>query len=219
MKDFSNVKTIIFDYDGTLHDSSRIYIPAFKRAYAYLVENEQAPEKVFQDQEITRWLGYSKKEMWELFMPHLVAAHKNEASRLIGETMVDKISRKEAYLYPDALETLAYLKDKYTLIFLSNCSIDYMESHADMLNLKDYFTDMYCTEMYGFSKSKKQIVAEFQHNYPSEYVIVGDRHQDLEVGELDETYAIGCTYGFGQKEELEKADMSINDISELKNIL
>ncbi|SFC16216.1 phosphoglycolate phosphatase [Alkalibacterium subtropicum] len=218
MTKFKNVKTIIFDYDGTLHDSSRIYIPAFKRAYAYLVENEQAPEKVFQDQEITRWLGYSKKEMWELFMPHLVDAHKNEASRLIGETMVDKISRKEAHLYPDALETLAYLKEKYTLIFLSNCSIDYMESHADMFNLRDYFTDMYCTEMYDFKKSKKEIVADFKHKYPSEYAIVGDRHQDLEVGELDQTYAIGCSYGFGQKEELAQADNVISDIAELKNM-
>ncbi|MCD8506009.1 MAG: hypothetical protein LRY37_02510 [Alkalibacterium thalassium] len=41
----SHVRTIIFDYDGTLHDSSKIYIPAFKRAYDYLVKNNKAEEK------------------------------------------------------------------------------------------------------------------------------------------------------------------------------
>ncbi|OJF93762.1 HAD family hydrolase [Alkalibacterium sp. 20] len=219
MKDLENVKTIIFDYDGTLHDSSKIYIPAFMKAYDYLVDHDKAPEKKFQDNEITQWLGYSKKAMWELFMPNLEEPYKTDASTIIGQTMVEKISRREAYLYPNAIDTLAYLKEKYTLIFLSNCSIDYMESHADMFNLKEYFTAMYCTEMYEFKKSKKEIVAGLKDKYPADYVVVGDRHQDLKVGELDATYAIGCSYGFGQAEELKQADILIEDISELEKYL
>ena len=35
---FKGVRTIILDYDGTLHDSTKNYIHAFKQAYAYLVE-------------------------------------------------------------------------------------------------------------------------------------------------------------------------------------
>jgi len=219
MEGLRNVKTLIFDYDGTLHDSSKIYIPAFLSAYDYLVENRKAPEKEFRDSEITRWLGYSKKEMWDTFMPDLEEPYKSAASSIIGQTMVGKISRQEAHLYPDAIETLKYLKEKYTLIFLSNCSIDYMESHAEMFDLREYFTDMYCTEMYDFKKSKKEIVDGFKHNYPADYAVVGDRHQDLEVGELDRTYAIGCTFGFGQADELKQADYLISDITELKCIL
>ncbi|MFO8070064.1 MAG: HAD hydrolase-like protein [Alkalibacterium sp.] len=219
MERLKNVKTIILDYDGTLHDSSKIYIPAFMKAYDYLVDHDKAPEKKFQDNEITRFLGYSKKEMWELFMPHLEEPYKTEASAIIGQTMADKISKHEAYLYPGALDTLAYLSEKYTLIFLSNCSIDYMESHAEMFDLKEYFTDMYCTEMYDFKKSKKEIVEGLKDKYPADYVVVGDRQQDLKVAELDSTYAIGCSYGFGQEEELKQADILIGDISELKKYL
>lgn len=219
MANFSSVKTIIFDYDGTLHDSSRIYIPAFLKAYDYLVQEGLAEETSWSDESITKWLGYSKKQMWQEFMPHLETKYQEKASSIIGQTMQEKIADHEAKLYSGALETLSYLKDKgYTLLFLSNCSIDYMESHAEMFHLKDYFTDMYCTEMYDFKKNKKEIVKSFRHKYPSDYVIIGDRHQDLVAGELEDTCSVGCTYGFGLKEELIQADSVINDIAELKKL-
>ena len=47
------IKTIIFDYDGTLHDSTANYIAAFKRAYNYLIENEKAVPRDWKDDEIT----------------------------------------------------------------------------------------------------------------------------------------------------------------------
>ena len=40
------MKGVIFDYDGTLHESIRIYAPAFHRAYEYLVEKGHAPQRV-----------------------------------------------------------------------------------------------------------------------------------------------------------------------------
>ena len=39
------MKGVIFDYDGTLHESIRIYAPAFHRAYEYLVEKRHAPQR------------------------------------------------------------------------------------------------------------------------------------------------------------------------------
>lgn len=220
MADFSSVKTIIFDYDGTLHDSSIIYIPAFLKAYDYLVEEGQAKETSWSDEDITKWLGYSKKEMWQAFMPTLEAEYKEKASSIIGQTMQDKIANNEAELYSGALETLSYLKNKgYTLLFLSNCSIDYMERHADRFNLKDYFTDMYCTEMYDFKKSKKKIVQLIREEYKDDFLIVGDRFQDIEVAELENIYSIGCAYGYGKQSELEQSDVMIDDIEELKTVL
>ena len=61
---FHNIKTIYFDYDGTIHNSIKIYAPAFKKAYDFLVENNKAEPKNWKDEEIKKWLGYSKKEMW-----------------------------------------------------------------------------------------------------------------------------------------------------------
>lgn len=216
----SHVRTIIFDYDGTLHDSSKIYIPAFKRAYDYLVKNNKAEEKNWSDEEITQWLGYSKQEMWELFMPDLDPDFRQDASGLIGKTMLEMIQRNEARWYAGAVDTLEYLKDQgYTLLFLSNCSISYMDMHAERFGLNDYFSRLYCTEQFNFRKSKKDIVKLLKQDFEGEIVVIGDRFQDIETSELENVYAIGCTYGFGKREELEGADLLISDIGELRNYL
>ena len=220
MADLKAVKTLIFDYDGTLHDSRAIYIPAFKRAYDFLVDHQQAPPRIWSDEEITQWLGYSKREMWQLFMPDLEEDYQRRASAIIGHTMQAKLLNNEAKLYPGALETLGYLKDKgYTLLFLSNCSIDYMEHHSERFNLEQYFSKLFCTELFKFKKTKKEIVKIVKQDYPAEFVVIGDRFQDIEVAELDGIHSIGCSYGFGKKDELKRSDILIDDISELRTIL
>lgn len=220
MTDFNTVKTIIFDYDGTLHDSRAIYIPAFKVAYDYLVAEGKAEPREWLDEDITQWLGYSKQEMWQLFMPDLEKEYQSKASSLIGETMQRKLANNEAKLYPEAIETLSYLSEKgYTLLFLSNCSIDYMDMHADLFDLNQYFSTLFCTELFNFKKSKKEMMKIIKQDYEKDFLIVGDRFQDIEVGQLDDTYSIGCSYGFGKKGELVESDTLINDIKELKVLL
>ena len=215
----NNIQTIVFDYDGTLHDSTANYIAAFKMAYNYLIENKKAVPRDWKDEEITKWLGYSSKDMWENFMPNLDAEHQAAASSIIGETLLKKVLLKEATLYPGALETLAYLKGKgYKLIFLSNCSNDYMEAHQQDFQLNQYFDDMYCTENFSYIP-KYNIFQLFKKQYKEEFLIIGDRIHDFEIGHYHNLSTIGCNYGFGTEEELQKSDIRINDIRELQEIL
>ena len=58
---------LIFDYDGTLHNTMKIYKPSFLKAYDYLVSVGKAAPRIFADNEISCWLGYSGAEMWKLF--------------------------------------------------------------------------------------------------------------------------------------------------------
>ncbi len=215
----NNIQTIVFDYVGTLHDSTANYIVAFKNAYNYLVENQKAVLKVWKDEEITKWLGYSSKDMWENFMPNLDAKHQATASKIIGETLQEKVLAKEATLYLGALETLDYLKGKgYKLIFLSNCSNDYINAHQQAFQLNQYFDDMYCTENFSYVP-KYNIFQLFKKQYKEEFLIIGDRIHDFEIGHYHNLVTIGCNYGFGTEEELQKSDIRINDIRELQEIL
>lgn len=210
------VSTIIFDYDGTLHDSKQIYIPAFKKAYCYLVENGLAVEREWSDEEITQWLGYSKIDMWALFMPKLSSNYQDQASNIIGITMLENTLKGKAKLYDQALEMLSVLKAKgYKLIFLSNCSKEYMQMHTKIFELDQYFDEMICSEQYQFKKSKKEIVKEYFDKHYGKYAIIGDRSQDIEVGELKEVIAVGCSYGYGSEKELSKADIRIDSLREL----
>ncbi|KZL91250.1 HAD family hydrolase [Clostridium magnum] len=216
MINFKDVKTIFFDYDGTLHDSMKIYGPAFKKAYSYLVENKFAELKEWSDEEIGYWLGYNSQEMWQTFMPNLPKETRDKCREIVGDEMKFLIEEGRAVLYEGAIETLEYLKNKgYNLVFISNCRRYYRDSHDKLFGLGNYFEDMICSEEYDFIP-KYEILARIKDRYPKEMAIVGDRKHDIEAGIKNQIYTIGCKYGFASKGELDNVDVVINNITELR---
>jgi len=213
------IKNIIFDYDGTLHNSIKIYGPAFRQAYKYLVEKGFAEERSWKDEEISKWLGFSSKDMWNSFIPELAEEEKHKCSNIIGALMLKCIKENKAELYSGALETLEYLRKKgFNLIFLSNCKVQYMNEHRRVFKLDNYFNYFYCTEEFDFLP-KYEIVNSIKEKHQGDFIVIGDRYQDIEIAKVYNLYSIGCEYGYGSKEELEEAEVIITDISELKEIL
>lgn len=218
-KSLHSIQTLVFDYDGTLHDSRPNYILAFKQAYQYLIEEGQAEERVFEDAEITQWLGYSKNDMWDTFMPDLEPIFQEKASLIIGNTLLERVQEKKAHLYPKSLETLAYLKERgYSLIFLSNCRKAYLEAHRQAFSLDNYFDDLLCSESFN-NLPKYKIFETIKADFPKEYAVIGDRIHDFEIGLHHNFPTIGCNYGFGKEEELAVADIRIDAIEELQDLL
>lgn len=213
------VKTIVFDYDGTIHNSTKIYVDVFRRVYREMVAAKDAPEQEFTDADITKWLGYSVKDMWDTFMPELSSRKKTLYAGEIGRLMTEKIQNKEAVLYEGALETLQYLKGRgYHVLYLSNCGRPYMDMHAECFGLRNYFDYMYCTGDYD-QKPKYEIYNVIKEQYPPEYLVVGDRFHDMEVARYHKVYTAGCAYGFGTRKEIEAADIILEDIRDLKKLL
>lgn len=213
------IKNILFDYDGTLHNSLKIYIPAFKKAYDYLVEKGYANHRVWRDDEISKWLGYSSKDMWNLFMKDLPDLDKVKCSKIVGLEMIHLLNERRAELYEGTLEVLDRLKSKgYLLIFLSNCKIEYMNAHRALFNLDQYFEDFYCTEAFGF-KPKYEIFNRIKEKYKGEFIVVGDREMDIEIALKHNLKSIGCAYGFGRQEELAHANHIANSIEEVETII
>ena len=70
------IKTIIFDYDGTIHQTLGIYEPAFRETYQWLTEQKVAEEQKIASSRIAGWLGLNSKEMWDTFMPELDQKYK-----------------------------------------------------------------------------------------------------------------------------------------------
>lgn len=214
-----DVKTIFFDYDGTLHNSIKIYEPAFIKAYQFLREKGLVDQRDWNTNDIAYWLGFTSKEMWKEFLPEVSHELKMQASKIISEEMKRLTELGCAELYPNVLETLSYLKDKgYKLVFLSNCGLYYMETHRDLFQLDRYFDFMACSEQNDF-KPKYEILNIIKEQFPKSQVIVGDRFHDIESGIKNNILTIGCSYGYGTEEELSMSDLIIESIDDLKQFL
>lgn len=200
---------LLFDFDGTLHNSVIIYAPAFRKAYQYLVDKRLADYREWSDDEISSWLGYSSKDMWKAFMPELPDEDKKICSRIIGEEMVSAMQTGCAQLYDGAVEVLQLLKEEgFRLIFLSNCKISYMQESIRLFSLDKYFSAFYCTEEFVFAP-KHEIFRNIAQKHDGDFIIIGDRNVDIQIAEMNRLPSIGCRYGYGNSEELKNATIIV----------
>ncbi len=145
------IKTIIFDYDGTIHQTLGIYEPAFRETYQWLTEQKVAEEQKIASSKIAGWLGLNSKEMWDTFMPELDQKYKDQASKMVGERMIEQVRKHKAVWYPGAEKMLTTLKNQgYYLVVLSNCKTAYRKAHWEEFGMKRWFERFYDCESYGF---------------------------------------------------------------------
>ena len=211
----NDVRTIVFDWDGTLHESMHIYKPAFLEAFKYLVKNRYAPQKLWLDSEIASFLGKNPKEMWESFIPKLTQDTISKVSSIISKHMLRLIENNQAKLYDGTIRVLRRLKqDGFVLVYLSNSKTYYMEAMRNSFSLDQYFDFIQCSEMYDYIP-KSEILAKLKPVFPQKMMVVGDRYLDIDTGIRNGAYTVGCTYGYGTKEELSNSDFFIHKIEEL----
>ena len=209
------MKNLIFDYDGTIHDSMRTYAPAFRSTCKWLCEREYIEDVGYTDRQISYWLGFNSTDMWEKFQPDLPIEIREQARIKLGKDMAERIENGEGALFANAEQVLKTLRDSgYNLIFLSNCRIEYMERHRRVFRLDRYFSKFYCCEEFDFIP-KYEIFRKIRPAHEGEYIVIGDRFHDIETAVRNNLKSIGCGYGYGTPEELTEADIIVNDITEI----
>lgn len=206
---------IILDFDGTIHDCAKIYVPAFRVGHKYLVDNNYMTFRHYSDEEVISYLGYSPKAMWEKFAPELDGDVQDKVTAIVYEEMKALTKNGKSVLYDDAEKALQALKDNgHKLFFLSNCARNYMELHRKCHNLDRFYTDFFCSQDFDYLP-KPEIFKSIKRKYDGEYIIVGDRIFDLETALVHNLKSVGCTYGYCEPHELDRATTLISDVSQL----
>ena len=206
---------IIFDYDGTLHNSMLTYAPAFRGTMKWLSDNGFIADRVYPDKEISYWLGFNSTDMWGQFHPELDKEIREKARKMLGENMAERLDRGEGALFTGCEDMLGALKNAgHTLIFLSNCRVHYMERAKRLFHLEKWFSYFYCCEEYDFIP-KHEIFRKFAPYHEGQFIVVGDRFHDIETAVQNGLKSIGCGYGYGSHEELSKADIIVERIDDI----
>mgnify|MGYP000350352617 FL=1 len=132
------VKTIIFDYDGTIHNTLGIYEPAFREAYQWLSEQNVVEEQKIETAQIAGWLGLNSKEMWDTFLPELMKRLAEKNVEVHGDEKLMQIAEegcmKKELLVPATEEDWGREYLDYKLSAKTVSSIDEAIAHINQYN-------------------------------------------------------------------------------------
>lgn len=212
-------KLLVFDYDGTIHDTLRIYEPAFRRCNQHLIEAGFIKKNEISQKQISKWLGMNAKDMWLDFQPDLSEQIRESASEYIGKLMEEQVRNNNAKWYENANKVLDSLKNKgYQMVILSNSKTKTGELYYQYFGMEKWFDKWYDSESFNWA-SKEIIIQKIKSEYKKDMVVIGDRYLDITAAKSVDAISIGCAYGYGGMDELKNSDFIISGIEELNEIL
>lgn len=206
-----SIKLIIFDLDGTLADSlgdltdaTNFMLRRFGRAE--LTANE-----------VQKLVGQGTRRLVERAMPDALPSEIEEGMQALVEYNEAHIAAKTR-LYPGVHETLAILGDGRQLAVISNKNVALCRKLLDVLGVAGYFAEVLGADSLPFRKPSPEpvlrLIGEFGVS-AAETAIIGDSINDIAAGRGAGVVTVGCTYGYGEIDELAEADYRIGRFAEI----
>lgn len=196
----SKFKYILFDFDGTLTDSSEGIFKSL--TYAFESYGHGTPPQELLKKFIgpplyhsfTVYCGFDDKHAWEMTDKY------RERYRKIGYL--------ESRLYDGIAETLKDLKEQgYILATASSKPLHFVDQICENLKIKSYFDFLGGTEFDNTSESKATVILNAMKNIgavPEETLMVGDTKFDIEGAHQVGIPCCAVLYGFGTREDFEE---------------
>lgn len=192
-----------FDFDGTLCDTEADIKSAWRAVIRKLGRECPQFDAVYKTGPSIDQVTYM---LFDDATPELV-----EQIRTLFKTCYDQSGFPETKPYPWIPAWLADLKAKGCRIYVAtNKRFNPMGALMRKMGWVELFDGYYSFDMYDGLKLKKaellkRVMAERGID-PADAVMVGDTRGDVEAGKGAGLYTIGCTWGYGTREELEGAD-------------
>jgi phosphoglycolate phosphatase-like HAD superfamily hydrolase len=211
---------VIFDLDGTLVATDQFWIPAARAA----------TRRVFRERGITRpeptgdeWMtlvGHPMAIGLRMVVPDLSRADLDALQVACEEEEERVLKAHGAQLLTgarEALETLVALE--VPLGIASNCGRHYLEHMMSGLGLERWIQAARCLDTPGI-RNKAEMVADLLRAFGAETgVMVGDRAGDMFAGRQSGLLCVGYTGAFGDAEDALGADLVIDDLAGLPDVL
>lgn len=214
-------QAMIFDLDGTLFKTETSVIPAYHAVMDQLRQEGLYHGATPPDERMLGSLGMLLDDIWKNILTDSSEAVRQRANELLLQYQLVGLREGQGELYPEVKSTLTKLHELgFKLYIASNGLEDYVNNVIKCQGLQHLFSGLYSAGGYQ-TKSKVDLVRILltEHEIHSAWM-VGDRSSDVEAGRENGLVVIGCDYaGFGDKRELDGADVIIQDITELLTLV
>lgn len=210
------VDLIIFDLDGTLIDS----LPDLTDATNHMLASLGRP-RIDQDA-VRRLVGQGARRLVERA---LVGGALDEIQRGL-DIFLDYNHRHIAdrtVLYPGVTETLDVLRGRgMRMAIISNKNVALCREVVSALRIDCYFEEILGADSLPFRKPSPEPVLKLLADFgvaPERAVMVGDSINDIAAGRGAGVTTVGCTWGYGDREELADADYRIDSFPKITDII
>ncbi|MFX0013886.1 MAG: HAD family hydrolase [Candidatus Hermodarchaeota archaeon] len=212
------IDTIIFDFDGTLHNGETLSLPIFHKCLHALYNEFKMAQKFPSNDTILSQFGKQADDIYPSLLKTTEPKIIKTFEKCVEEAEVKAFKEGKGELYHDVERTLINLRKRgFKLALCTNARIDYFEAAIERFSLNKYFDLMIAAGQHP-GKNKTWMVRKILETLESKhFAVVGDRSHDIEAAKNNGGLAIGCEYGFGQK-EVKKANIQISHFKELLTI-
>lgn len=218
----ASLECVAFDMDGTLLNSGDFGVRAIRLAFERLMESGELPglETVPADDDIRAQIGKPPYEFYKALLPEPLKHKDSQLHAQAGANEREFLMQGTGHLFEGARDVLADLHARgLKLLLVSNCSTDYMDAVVEAFGLDELFAFRSPAGRSPDVSKPGELKRGLNEIGVKVGVMVGDRVHDLQAARDNGLWFVGCTYGYGPREELAGADALIHDIRNLPALL
>ncbi|MCA8974208.1 MAG: HAD family hydrolase [Planctomycetes bacterium] len=182
LRDASPPDLVVFDVDGTLHDTFRWWAPVIRAGLRRFAEREGIEVAMPSDAEAEAVVGMRDAGVWAPFLPD---AHKHrwlDLRAVVLPMEVAEISSGTDYLFAGVRELLPHLRASGVKVALaSNCRSTYMGAMMAGQGLAALSDFQFCLDSPGVGSKTDMLARAREAAGAQRVVMVGDREPDHEA--------------------------------------
>ncbi|WP_437588300.1 HAD hydrolase-like protein [Sorangium sp. So ce1000] len=208
------MRTLFLDLDGTLTD------PAPGIAACFVHTAHVLGHGSISLAEVRRFIGPPLREAFAEILATRDSVRIEEAVRVYRERF-GTLGLFENSVYAGVPEALAQLcQAGHGLCLVTSKAAVYAERIVDHFGLRAHVPRVYGAELSGERSTKAELIAhalERESLTPADACMIGDREHDILGAKVHGLVAIGVTWGYGSRAELEAAgaDRIVDTLEEL----
>jgi len=210
------MKTIIFDFDGTIGDTQRHIVECMKLTLNY------AGLPIPEESKIVQLIGLPLDETFRR-LTDLDAAHVDELTDIYRKHFNDTM--KDVQPFPHVVETMKRLHENGFIIAVASSRGHHsLQTLLDRFGILQYVSLIMGNEDVVEKKPAPEMVLkilDLTDAKPSEALVVGDAVYDIEMGQRAGCLTCGVSYGNNSREQLRQqgADSIIDDFADILEVI